>query len=78
MAQIIEIEDQGQDFTKFCIDENNIIVDAGPFQGWLWKGFQVIQKRIRPGMKLRLRKRGSKPLILKYPVISVRKGDQAA
>jgi len=75
MRQIIEIEDQGQDFTEIHVDENNVITETRPFQGWLWKGFQIVQKQICRGMKLRLRKRGTKPLILKYPVISVRRAE---
>jgi hypothetical protein len=70
--RIVELEDQGQDFTELHVDENNEIINARPFQGWVWQGFQIVQGQILPGMRLRLRKRGHHPLILKYPVLSVR------
>lgn len=70
----VKLEDRGQDFTEFVVDENNMILDARPFQGWVWAGFEIIQRHIRPGMKLKLRKRGRAPMILKYSVTSVRQG----
>jgi len=67
----IELRDEGQDFTKLFLDGDGVITGAAPFQGWLWKGYQVLQKRIRAGMFLRIRKPGQKPLRLRYPVIAV-------
>lgn len=70
--RIIELEDLGQDFTEFEVDKQNVIVAARPFQGWLWKGFEIIQHQITPRMKLRLRKRGQQTLVLKYSVVAVK------
>jgi len=70
MKQIVRLEDQGQDFLEFHI-ENGKITESVPFQSWLWTEFEVIQKKIVPGMHLKLRRRGQKPVILKYPVVSV-------
>ncbi|AOJ05103.1 hypothetical protein WS70_25635 [Burkholderia mayonis] len=39
---IIELEDRGQDFTEWKCDENGIVVECSPFQGWLWEGVRVI------------------------------------
>lgn len=67
----IELEDHGQDFTSLIVNERNIVVAALPFQSWVWAGFRIMQKAIRPGMKLRIVK-GVNPMVLRYPVISVR------
>lgn len=66
---IIHIEDQGQDFTEFYVDDSNVIIDAQPFQGWLWTGYQITNK-IRRRAKLQLRK-GPKSLTLKYRVVKI-------
>jgi hypothetical protein len=70
--RIVELEDRGQDFTEFLLNGNNTIVDVKPFQAWVWMGFRIMQKRIRPGMAPRLEKRGQLPVTLKYRVVSVR------
>jgi len=67
----IELFDAGQDFTKLFVDGDGVITGAWPFQSWVWKGFQILQKKIRVGMLLKIRKRGEKPLRLRYPVIAV-------
>lgn len=70
--KIVELQDQGQDFTELYVNEAGEIIDARPFQRWLWKGHVIAQKHIRRGMRLRLAKPGLNPMILKYPVVSVR------
>lgn len=68
----VTLEDLGQDFLHLFIDEKtNEILDAKPFQGWLWAGRTVIQKNIRRGMHLKLQKRGESPIKLRYAVESV-------
>jgi len=69
--RIVKLEDHGQDFTEFHVDRTNTIIDARPFQGWVWKGFRIEQRRIKPGMHVTLTKTGKNPMTLKYAVRSV-------
>lgn len=34
----ITIEDCGQDFTVFYTNASGRVIDAQPFQGWVWRG----------------------------------------
>jgi hypothetical protein len=72
--KIVDLEDRGQDFTSFYVDDDNVITDAVPFQGWVWSGFRIHQKRIRVGMKLRMAK-GAQRIVLRYAVVGIRPGD---
>lgn len=74
MKTKLHLQDHGQDFTWLIVDGSEI-VDAGPFQGWLWRG-----ERIRPPVKW---KRGSRVVMadgsfLHYPVQRVEQIKQAA
>ena len=72
---IVQIEDQGQDFTSFVLDSKNVIVETKPFQGWVWNGAKILNRRIKPGCRLKLV--GPRDKIvreLRYPVISVSLG----
>lgn len=44
----LHLEDRGQDFTWFLI-EGDMIIDAGPFQAWLWAGKRLTAKRFAAG-----------------------------
>jgi hypothetical protein len=68
---IVQLEDHGQDFLEFDVDKDNVIIEARPFQGWLWRGRKILQGRIRRGMKLKLQKPGEHVLTLNYPVRAV-------
>lgn len=76
--RIIYLRDDGQDFTAFVVGSDNVIVHAQPFQGWVWRGFRILQKRICLGALLRIQKPGQKPLTLRYPVVAVGKYRKAA
>jgi hypothetical protein len=73
---VIELEDHGQDFTRFYVDGNDYVIDARRSQtstapeGRVWKGQRVENKVIRKGTLLRLIKDG-KETVIKYPVIKV-------
>lgn len=74
---IIELEDCGQDFTEFYVNDKNVIVEARPFQTWVWGGMRIapdpVHDPVHEGMKLKLYKKGSKkPMQLRYRVIGVR------
>ncbi len=71
----IELEDHGQDFLEWDIDDTGKVVDCRPFQADVWKGTIVHNRDIRPGDILfivtPIGKR-KKLLTLNYPVKSVR------
>lgn len=70
--RVIELRDQGQDFTKLFVDANGLVTGAWPFQGWVLAGFRLVQKRIRVGQRLRLRRTDLKgEITLKYPVVAI-------
>lgn len=67
---VVKLEDQGQDFTEFVL-EDQMIVEAWPFQTGVWAGYRVRPKTLRPGTRLKLSKPGKADLPLRYPVIGV-------
>lgn len=76
---VVELEDRGQDFTEFYVDGAGLIVDARPFQSWLWSGCRIKEKHIKRGDRLTLIGKDGKqmhPLI--YPVRKVRQLKEAA
>lgn len=38
----IELEDKGQDFTRWTCDDQGVVVKCEPFQSWLWVGAKVL------------------------------------
>lgn len=64
----ITFEDKGQDFLRWIIDEDNIVIDSQPFQGWLWCGYVVIE--LGEGMKPTITKNGG-DITLGYRVSSI-------
>jgi len=77
----IELEDHGQDFTSFIVDEDGNVVETKPCQGWVWNGSKVMNKRIRVGSRLILRTPNmapvSEPLTLRYRVIAISRPQSA-
>lgn len=65
--KIVELEDQGQGFLRFYLDKHGVITHTEPFQGWLWNGRRVLQKKIEVGTRLRLGKDGEKPRVIEIP-----------
>lgn len=37
----ITLEDQGQDVLELYVDENDVVIDAQPFQASLWRGAMI-------------------------------------
>lgn len=66
----IHFEDQGQDFLWWDIDEDDVVVDCGPFQGSIWIGTQIIDDSesglIEGDRVLIEHKYGSQ--LIKYPI----------
>lgn len=48
----LDLEDHGQDFTHFIV-KDDVIVDCGPFQGWVWIGRKLEQAKWRKGSPVR-------------------------
>ncbi len=74
----LHLEDQGQDFLEFDINDENIIINTRPFQGWVWDGRKILNpKTVEAGDFLTLSKKDqhdkSDFLELKYPVERVEK-----
>lgn len=66
----VVIEDNGQDFLEFDIQEGRI-VETRPLQGWVWNGKRVIDEHISVGDFISIwTSEGSRNLL--YPVIEVR------
>jgi len=67
----VELEDHGQDFLQWKI-EDGVVVDAKPFQRWVWKGTLVHNDVIAPGDILLITLRWGDRTTLKYPVTKVK------
>lgn len=70
MKQRIFLEDHGQDFLRWDI-EDGVVVDCQPFQGWLWIGTKVYNKKIAPGDILEISTKTLEHTTLNYPVEKV-------
>ena len=72
MKIIIHFEDNGQDFLSWTCDATGMIVDAAPFQAWLWKGAKVINQP-QIGKRVVIERDGcaSTPLVIKHLVAKV-------
>lgn len=45
----LTLEDRGQDFTRFLVDESGQILDAQPFQAWLWTQYSIVTETMVEG-----------------------------
>jgi len=77
MLRTIELEDHGQDFLEWDIDDQGKVVDCRPFQGWVWNGTIVHNKDIRPGdiLVITTPRDQKTAMTLGYRVESVREAD---
>ena len=67
MKQTIYLEDHGQDFLEWDI-EDGVVVDCRPFQGWFWVGTKVHSTNIQPGLLLDITTTSQVRTRLRYPV----------
>lgn len=67
MKQTIYLEDHGQDFLEWDI-ENGEVIACRPFQGWLWVGTKVHNTTIQPGDILEITPKNGERTRLNYPV----------
>jgi hypothetical protein len=69
----LQFVDAGQDFLEWDI-EKNVVTGCRPFQGSVWCGTRIINRKIEPGTRLRIATHtGGRPftLTLNYPVAKV-------
>lgn len=67
MTKRIQLEDHGQDFLWWDVDENGVVTDCGPFQGWLWEGTTVLNHAdLAPGEILRIKTKYEDETTLNY------------
>lgn len=70
----ITFADYHQDFMWFQIDERGVVQECGPFQGWMWRGYRVLNhKKLFAGGPVRLKPqdKDSEETWLKYPILQV-------
>lgn len=71
---ILEFEDRGQDFTRWSLDKENMVIDAQPFQSWVWNGCRVLNRSFRLGDQVRfLYPDGVTEGTLRYRIVDVRR-----
>jgi predicted nucleotide-binding protein (sugar kinase/HSP70/actin superfamily) len=68
---IIEFEDFGQDFLKWYIDKEGIVLHSEPLQSWVWCGHFTIPQSAVVGEKLAIWNNGES--YVNYPIKSIEK-----
>ena len=48
MKHLISLEDNGQDFLQFVV-ENNVVIESIPFQTSVWKGMYIPVENLKVG-----------------------------
>lgn len=73
---IIEFEDHGQDFLRWHLDKDGVVIESQPFQNFAWKGLAVFEiDNLKPGSIVYYSRPGEKDVkSIRYPLISVTKG----
>jgi hypothetical protein len=72
MNRILHIEDHGQDFSRFTIDEYGEIIETMPFQGWVWTGKFIHADTIKVGTRPFIGNSAKdKGAYLKYPITKI-------
>jgi hypothetical protein len=64
----VELEDHGQDFLEWDI-ENGEVIACRPFQEGVWKGVKVHNETFEPGTILDITLPDGRRSTLKYPVV---------
>ena len=70
----ITFEDRGQDFLTWDINNDNVVENCRPFQGIIWNGCKVVNKKLEIGDKVVIQDRiitGARPRTIQYPIINV-------
>lgn len=72
VAMRVELEDHGQDFLEWDLDEAGVVLDCRPFQAALWVGVRVRNHaRLRAGSPLLLTLVNGDEITLNYPAAMV-------
>jgi hypothetical protein len=68
-VKTIHFEDNGQDYTRWLIDDAGMVVDSQPFQAWIWTGSIVLNhKSLKPGDQLHLQMKDGHEMTIKHLV----------
>lgn len=68
----IHFEDNGQDFTRWQIDDAGMVVDSQPFQAYIWVGSIVLNHAtLKAGDQLHLQMKDGHVMTLRHLVDSV-------
>lgn len=68
----LKIEDHGQDFLEWDIDDNGVVIACRPFQGFVWCGMIVLNHAtIKTGDHAQLLDQQNEERELRYPILSV-------
>lgn len=68
----IHLEDRGQDFLRWDIDQYGVVVECQPFQAWVWNGTKVTNfESLGPGDILQIIDREGRETTLNYPCVSI-------
>jgi len=70
----IHLEDHGQDFLRWDIDEQGNIIDSQPYQKEMWTQFRVTNIKVLVGRKLIVKYkdgRNDMSYTLNYPVVDI-------
>jgi|ETNvirome_6_1000_1030641.scaffolds.fasta_scaffold00018_45 hypothetical protein len=70
----LHIEDHGQDFLEWDIDNDGIVVECRPFQNDIWKGTRVMRYR-QGDCPLILPVGFEVPVLLNYQITAVQERD---
>lgn len=71
----IEFEDNGQDFLRWTVDRNGVVIGSWPFQKRIWVGLEITNLvDLKPGRKVKYCKAGRTGTIV-HPVKSVSQGN---
>lgn len=71
VATVLHFTDHGQDFLRWELDVNGKVIGCEPFQGFFWKGKQVMfPDRLRAGDTVYYRSKGESTSVdsIRYPL----------
>lgn len=79
MIYRIQLEDHGQDFLIWDVNEDGKVIGCSPFQAWLWTKYTILNplNSLGPGDELDIYREGDSPFTLAYPVEKIERIDAA-
>ena len=69
----LSFDDHGQDFLHWTLDEQGVVIDCKPLQGWVWNGARVLDfQNLAEGSLVTIVHNGDVRTI-RYPLVGVKK-----